>query len=365
MNSRWSSSAIREMFAHARQPGVISLAGGLPDPESFPIARFMEAQAEVMKNPAVALQYGSTEGEPLLREMLGGLDKVVLTAGGQQALNLLVWTLGEGEIWVENPCYLGFRQILQAHESQVKGFNLEPDGINVDAVETALRYSKPSLMYVNPFFQNPTGVVLSEEKIHKLISLAERHNFWLIFDNPYEDIWFFEKPPQIPHSEKVIQVKSFSKVLSPALRVGYVQAAKPVLELVGLSKQSADLQSSTLNQLIVAEMINNDQWFENHKKHLRSIYAEKSKNLCLALNQAIPGIIEDTPKGGFFAWGKFPEGVDSQIVLQSAVKNGVTFVPGTAFDVNSNSRSRVRLCWTTFPEGEASVAASRLALSLE
>src|SRR3954470_10981731 len=340
-------SAIRELLKFGNRPGMISFAGGLPAPELFPIAEVEAATQRVLREHGrKALQYGETEGLAGLRDWLAEKfstprvklkrHNVLITTGAQQGLDLLGRVLLEegDKVVVENPTYLTTLMAWRPWGVEFLTVPTDADGMRVDALP-ALLAQKPKVIYAQPNFQNPSGITLSAERRSKLVELAR--NVPLVEDNPYGELWYDQEPSKSlldlnaranPGGEletNVIYMGTFSKVLAPALRVGWTIAEEALIDKMALAKQAADLQSSTFNQYIALEMV--QRGLDVAK--LRRVYRERRDAMLEALKKHFPsGAMWTRPAGGLFLWITLPDRIDAMELLPKAVEKNVTFVPG-------------------------------------
>jgi 2-aminoadipate transaminase len=372
-DDRWSSSVIRDLLIHARRPDVISLAGGLPAQEVIPRERCMVAADRILtERGAVALQYGVSAGESELRELLVRSsepepDRIVVTAGSQQALDLVArlvgGSTGTGPLVaaIEDPGYLGAIQVLRSHRYELAGIPVDADGLVVDVLAERIAAGlRPRLCYVNPTFQNPTGATLSAERAHQLVELAEANDFWIVADDPYAELGLEgHPPPGLPRSANVIRLGSTSKVVAPGLRIGWIDADPRIADRVVLVKQTADLHTSTFNQLVVAEILGDEIWWERHLDALRARYLVRRTHLADALAQRLPGLAVTTQSGGFFLWGELANPVPD--LVSNALQRGVAVVPGSAFAVESSSPNTMRLSYSAGAPEHFDEAVRRLA----
>lgn len=350
---RYTSSVIRDLLQHARQPGVISLAGGLPSSTLLPVERVKVGLSQVLeRDGAAALQYGLTSGEPQLAELLASRaphqtnpDQIVITAGSQQALDLLARALTAADTKdniaaIEDPGYLGAIQALRSNGYTLAPIPVDENGMVVEELERQLVTGlRPRVCYVNPAFQNPTGASLSPARATRLVELAERYNFVVIADDPYAELYLDGvAPTPLPQSEMVAFLGSMSKTLSPGLRVGWLNANPALASAVSLAKQPADLQTSTVSQLLVAELLADQRWWDEHTKALRDEYRTRRQAMKVALNKRLPQATLSDQHGGFFLWVDLTpylqsssRQIDLMELLPAAVANGVAFVPGSAF----------------------------------
>lgn len=379
-HDRFQSSAIRDLLVHARKPNVVSLAGGLPSESALPVDRFAKTvQHLLMTRGAEALQYGMTAGEPELQQIIAAScdfatdpSQIVVTAGSQQALDLVIRVVASNDVTqniavVEDPGYLGALQAFRGHAYTLAPIPVDENGLQVDLLETQLRDGlRPRLCYVNPAFQNPTGASIRPDRAVKLVALAEQYNFLIIADDPYAELFFgAERPVPLPQSDLVVRLGSTSKTLSPGLRVGWLNAHEELATVAALAKQPADLQTSTLNQLVVAELLSDRDWWASHTDALRSEYRDRRDLLIAAVRRhlpevglALPGDLSGStnsaslsPDGGFFLWVSLPRSVfgpvDTTVLLPSAVDAGVAYVPGDAFTVETPRPNSIRLSYSS------------------
>lgn len=355
------SSAIRELLKITQKPEIISLAGGLPAPDVFPIKRFQEAcQTVLQNNGATALQYSATEGYEPLREMLAqnmaryGIrakaENVLITSGSQQALDLigkLLVNLGD-RILVEAPTYLGALQAFNVYGAEYLSVPIDEDGLRTDLLEPSLR-SGPKFMYILPNFQNPGGTTLSEGRRHELVLLADKYGIPIVEDDPYGQLRYEGEhlPPLLVIDREnlrrdngysignVIYMSTFSKTLAPGLRLGWMVAPADVISKLVQLKQGADLHTSTFNQIVAYEVAR-DGFLDEHVKVIRQVYRERRDVMLSALQEFFPPEVTWThPKGGLFLWVTLPDGMDSQALFDAALKENVAFVPGDPFYVKN------------------------------
>ncbi len=351
------SSAIRELLKLTQKPEIISFAGGLPAGELFPTERFAEACKKVLtENARLALQYGPTEGYQPLREMIAqnlnryGIpaspDNVLLTSGSQQALDLIAKLLiNRGDqILTEAPTYLGALQAFNVFGARYVTVPIDRDGIRTDHLEDALR-SGPKFMYLLPNFQNPGGVTMALERRKELVAQSNRYGIPIIEDDPYGQLRFEgeHQPPLVlldrdnmksdPHYQlgNIIYLSTFSKTLAPGLRLGWIVAPPDVISKLVQLKQSADLHTSTFNQIVAYEVAR-DGFIDEHVRTIRRVYRERRDVMLKAMDEFFPKNVEYTrPQGGLFLWVTLPEGMDCDRLFKAAVDQNVAFVPGYCF----------------------------------
>ena len=351
------SSAIRELLKITQKPEIISFAGGLPAPDVFPVDRFREATRKVLEtNARVALQYGATEGYEPLREMIArhtsryGIkakpENVLITAGSQQALDLIGKLLiNPGDrVLVEAPTYLGALQAFNVYGAEYLCVPNDNDGVRTDLLEGPLR-SGPKFMYILPNFQNPGGTTLSEGRRHELVLLAERYGIPIVEDDPYGQLRYEGEhlPPLVVLDREnlrrdrgyeignVIYLSTFSKTLSPGLRMAWIVAPPEVIVKLVQLKQGADLHTSTFGQMVAYEVAR-DGFLDEHIKLIRRVYGERRDVMLHALEEYFPPEVTWTrPLGGLFLWVTLPAGMNSHLLFEAALKENVAFVPGDSF----------------------------------
>lgn len=366
---RMGSSVIRELLKLTEQPDLISFAGGLPAPEVFPIRQFQEACNTVLeRNGPQALQYGTSEGYPPLREMIARHtarysaavepDNIMITSGSQQALDFIgrVFINQGDHIVVESPTYLGALQAWNAYGAQYISVPSDEHGMIVDRLEEALRIG-PKFIYVLPNFQNPTGTTLSLERRRQLVELADRYGVPIIEDDPYGQLRYEgEHLPSVvmldsqhqncnghKYSGNVIYMSTFSKLLAPGLRLAWVIAPREVIRKLVQSKQAADLHTATFNQVVAYE-VGKGGFLDEHVKTIRQVYKERRDVMLETMDELFPPQVRWTrPEGGMFLWGILPPGMDASAVFQKAVERKVAFVPGGSFHPNGGGENTLRL----------------------
>ena len=359
------SSAMRDLMAITERPEVISLAGGQPDTSTFPPELYAELQARIARGQvARALQYGPTEGMAAVRAaivtvmaaegMATDPDDILVTAGGQQVIDLVCKTLIDpGDVIVaEAPTYPGAVPTFSAYEADVVQIAMDADGMRVDELEQTLdRLDRegrtPKFVYTIPSFQNPGGVTLSLERRRRLVALAHARELLVLEDNPY-GLLRYEGAPlptlrSLDGGEFVIYLGTFSKILSAGVRLGWAVAPRPVLEKLALGKQGTDLCSSTLGQVWVAEYFRAGDW-EGYLGVLRDLYARRRDVMLAALEEHFPPEATWTrPQGGLFLWATLPDYLDTTDLLARALREDVAFVPGRAAYLDGRGGSSMRL----------------------
>jgi 2-aminoadipate transaminase len=361
---KMNPSVIREILKVTERPGIISFAGGLPSPKTFPVEAFAQACAKVLRDDGPgALQYAASEGHGPLREMVAaGLPwqvdpaDVLITTGSQQGLDLVAKILIDcgSRILVETPTYLGALQAFMPMEPDVASVASDDEGIDVEDLARkagAGGQGNARFLYVLPNFQNPTGRTMSEARRAALSERAAAIGLPLVEDNPYGDLWF-DQPPPLPLSARnpqgCVYLGSFSKVLAPGLRLGFLVAPKSLYPKLLQAKQAADLHSPSFNQRMVAEVMK-DGFLERHVPTIRALYKSQRDAMLAALRREMADLDVqwNSPDGGMFLWARLPRGVDAVELLPRAVDKGVAFVPGAAFFAGQADPRTVRLSFVT------------------
>ena len=344
-------SIIRELLKLASQPDVISFAGGLPSPKSFPVKAIEKATDWVLETQGTrALQYSSTEGEPALRKAIAAHeaelgapvdpDCIQIVSGSQQALDLMALAyIDEGsKVAVEDPTYLGALSAFKLQRPEFVTLPTDEHGLNPDLIGP--EFSGIRFAYVMPTFQNPTGITITEERRKKLAEKAREYDFWILEDNPYGDLYYEGEPlPSIKSFDTdgiVLYAGSFSKVISPGMRVGYAIGPKPVLAKMTVCKQGQDVHTNIWSQVLCYRFMT-EYDFDAHLAGLRKIYTKKRALLLDLMEKHLaPYITWDPFNGGLFAWCHLPKGVDMMEFVQKALEKKVCVVPGTAFLTDEN-----------------------------
>ncbi len=373
---RMNPSVIREILKLTAQPGIISLAGGLPSPATFPVDAFAQACAEVLATDGpAALQYAASEGHGPLREWVAAqlpwaVDpaQVLITTGSQQALDLVGKVLIDSgsRVLVETPTYLGALQAFAPMEPQIEGVACTDEGPDPD--DLVRRGPGARFLYVLPNFQNPTGRSLSEGARQALVQQADRLGLPLVEDNPYGELWF-DQPPPAPlsarHPDGCLYLGSFSKVLAPGLRLGYVVAPKAIFPKLLQAKQAADLHTPGFNQRLASAVLR-DGFMERHVPRVRALYRQQCRVMLDALGHEMGGlgVQWNAPEGGMFLWLRLPEGLDATALLPQAVARGVAYVPGAAFYADSADPRTLRLSFVTASEDQIRSGIAALAATV-
>jgi len=368
------SSAMRDLMAVTARPEVISLAGGLPDTSTFPPQTFAAQMTRIAQESAAeALQYGPTEGfretvdcivEVMGAEgMLPDPEDVIVTTGGQQAIDLLCKTLidpGDAVI-CEAPTYPGAIPVFCSYQADTIQVECDDDGMRIEELEAVLdrldgEGRRPKFVYSVPTFQNPAGVTMSLERRRRLVELARAREMLVVEDNPYGLLRFGGEPLpplyQLDGGDFVLYIGTFSKILSPGIRLGWMVAPPPVMDKVVLGKQASDLCTSTLTQYFVREYFAAGRWRE-YVENVAGIYRSRRDAMLDALGRHFPAAaIWTEPQGGLFVWATLPPYIDTSDLLAKALREDVAFVPGRAAYVDERGRCSMRLNFSAGGEDE-------------
>lgn len=375
--SRLNPSVIREILKLTEQPGVLSLAGGLPSPDSFPVEAVREATARVLADtPREALQYAASEGHGPLREWVAAhlaqqgmqvqASQVLITTGSQQGLDLAAKVLVDSgaPVAVETPTYLGALQAFAPFEPWFASVASDRDGALPEAI-ARLPHDAPGsrFFYVLPNFQNPTGRLMPEARRQALVQAARSIRLPLLEDNPYGELWY-DAPPPPPLAarwpEGTLYLGSFSKVLAPGLRLGYLVAPPALFPKLLQAKQAADLHTPGLNQRIVHEVVHQG-FLDQHVPTVRARYRLQRDAMAAALARHLPpGCEWSVPQGGMFFWVRLPAGCHALALLPQAVAAGVAYVPGEAFFAHNPDTRCIRLSFVTLGTAELDQAVALL-----
>jgi 2-aminoadipate transaminase len=376
------SSAMRDLMAVTARPEVISLAGGLPDTSTFPPQTFAAQMTRIAQESAAeALQYGPTEGfeetvDCILQVMgaegmLPDHEDVIVTTGGQQAIDLVCKTLVDpGDVVIcEAPTYPGAVPVFCSYQADVVQIECDADGMRIDELEDVLAKlaaegRRPKFVYSVPSFQNPAGVTMSMERRQRLVELARQHEILVVEDSPYGLLRFSGEPLpplyQLDGGDFVIYIGTLSKILSPGIRLGWAVAPPPVMAKIVLGKQASDLCTSTLTQYFVREYFAEGRW-RNYIASLVDIYRRRRDTMLAALRDHFPAEATWTePEGGMFIWATLPEYIDTSDLLARALRDDVAFVPGQAAYVDERGQSSMRLNFSGVDEREIEEGVRRI-----
>ena len=365
------ASAIREIFKLLAKPGIISFAGGAPDPNLFPKAELSEIAADILKEQGnIALQYGVTEGYAPLRnwvierlkkqEIISDRDETIIVSGGQQGIDLAAKSLlnpGDGVI-CEEPSFIGGLNSFRVNNAEIYGVSVNADGLDMVKLEETLKaHRNVKLVYTIATFQNPSGITMSLEKRKKLLELAETYDFMIFEDNPYGELRFAgEDIPTMKSMDengRVVYFGSFSKILSPGLRLGFVSCDPALMERMIICKQVEDVHTNVLSQMIAYEFVTRYD-IDEHIAKLRQVYGKKCKLMMECMDEHFPASVTHTcPQGGLFLFCTMPEQYDSKEVMQKVLEKGVAFVPGATTMVDDKAKySTFRMNYSTASEEE-------------
>lgn len=375
-----SSSAVREILKLTQGNQVLSLAGGLPAEDSFPIQEMREAFNRAFDLGAKSLQYGLTDGYIPLREWVAsrmkqkhmnvGLDNMLLTTGSQQAVDLLCRVyLDEGDVvLVENPTYLAAVQLFQFRGIRAIPVEGDSEGMDLEDLAKKIAQYRPKMVYVIPTFANPTGKVWSLERRQGLLAQCKANNILILEDDPYGEIQFDGEASyrsifsldEHPTNSCVVYTSTFSKIVAPGLRTGWAIGDQRVISMMVKAKQAVDLQSSTIDQIALHELLSRFD-LESHIEKIRASYKERMEWMNeLLLAQSWDGVQWEKPRGGMFLWVNLPADVDAEKLLARSVQEGVAFVPGKPFYAAEPQHNTMRLNYTLLNCEDTQLAIARL-----
>jgi 2-aminoadipate transaminase len=383
---RTKSSVIRELLKLTNQPGIISFAGGLPDSSLFPSEIVADIVGDLAKKfNRAELQYGPTEGMPQLKEELIKLhakedginiksENILITTASQQGLDLVgrAFIDASDPILVELPSYLGGLQVFQSYGANIIGVKCDDNGILIDQLEKKLEQlvqedEHYKFIYIVPDFQNPSGITTSQERRKKIVELSEKYDVLIIEDSPYRQVRFEGQAPELiyklDHTSNVISLFTFSKTFAPGLRIGYMIAHEEIIKKMVKLKQSLDLCTSTLNQLIVAEFIRQNH-YTKHIDKMIEVYRKKRDVMLSALKQYMPeeeGLNWTTPEGGLFLWVRMPAQIDTSQMFYKAVEQKVAYVIGSAFHCDGSGTNTMRFNFSYPSEEQIETGIKQLA----
>jgi DNA-binding transcriptional MocR family regulator len=384
------TSAIRELFKLLGKPGIISFAGGFPDPALFDAEGFAQAsQAVLANNPGPVLQYGATEGYQPLREGISAFmankgatvspDGLIVTTGSQQALDLIGKTMiSPGDkVIVEAPTFLATIQCFRLYGAHIIGAPIDADGVDVDKLEALIEEHKPKLVYLIPTFGNPSGATLGLSRRKRILEIAVRTQTLVVEDDPYGELYFDAPPPPsmlalsdgVPGSRDwLAHCGSFSKILSPGLRVGWMIAPPELLAKATMCKQFSDAHTSNLTQAICAHYLTQNR-LANTLAVVRSTYAERARVMAESLRREMGDAIEfNQPQGGMFFWARLTgvtgKGANAADFAKRAIDQGVAFVPGAPFYAHDPDLATLRLSFATADVSKIEEGIARLGRAL-
>ena len=358
-------SAIREILKHLQQPGMISFAGGLPAPETFPVNDLKEIAVEILENNGPeSLQYGTTEGDPLLRKMLVerhnrqglkiGMENLIITSASQQALDLIAKVfLDRGDYVICGlPSYLGGLNAFSLYGAKLQGITLDEDGMKPDELEETIITLKElgrkiKLIYVIPDFQNPSGITIPDSRRLKIIEIADKYDLLIVEDSPYREVRFEGKPQklmkELDTTGRVITLFTFSKIFAPGFRVGWVVGHPEILDKLVMAKQTADLCTSPFVQKIIARYMEKGLLEKNLKKTI-DLYRERRNQMITCFRKYMPeGVRWTEPQGGLFLFVTLPHQLDADEIFKKAIVKNVAFVAGSSFYCNNSGHNTMRI----------------------
>ncbi len=380
-------SAIRELLKLTQKPEIISFAGGLPAPDTFPIEQLKEITTEILDTDgAAALQYGATEGVTELRQILVDrykkqglnieLKNLTITTSSQQGLDLLakVFINRGDKVIVGLPSYLGGLGAFNSYGSDLIGITLDDKGMRSDLLEKKLEElrlqgTKPKFIYVIPDFQNPAGITMPKSRRLEIIALAKKYDVLLVEDSPYREVRFDGEPQptlfELDNSGQVILLGTFSKIFVPGFRIGWVIADERIVDKFVTAKQSTDLCTPTLNQKIAYKYIQKGYFDQNLKKTIAS-YREKRDNMLKAFREYMPeGVTWIEPEGGLFLFLKLPEHMDAEKLFNKALENNVAFVLGSVFHCDGSGKNTMRINFSYMSKDKTTEGVKRLAKAIK
>ena len=365
-----------DLFDLISRSDCISLAGGLPATEFFPIDLYQDISAQVLReHGSQILQWCPVDGYPPLRSLLAeavgsSTDNVLVTAGSTQGIHLIAQgMIDPGDlVVVEAPTYPGALKAFSQAGARLIGVPTSHVGIDLDILEDLLKTARPKFIYVVPTHQNPSGGTLPIDKRHRLLSLAAAHRIPIVEDDAYRPIWFDVEPPptlyELDHHELVIYVSTFSKILFPGLRVGWIAVPRPVAKRLGALRNLFDLFVNGPAQASLYTF-HRKGLLDRHLRSVRPKYAERCRQMAADLQRFCPDLEYVMPHGGFFIWAKLPEGIDSRELLRHAVSCGVSFLHGGLFQTGQGSDRLIRLTFAAQSEESIHVAVRRLRLAID
>ena len=365
------SSEIRDLMSLATSPNIISFSGGMPGNELFPLDMIDNVyQSLTEKEKQIAMQYGPTNGLPMLLQSLSGYlekkglpvkkNRLMITTGSLQAINILANAFVDpgDNILVETPSFIGALSAFRSYEANLISVPLKGDGIDIEQLKSKLEttHPKPKFLYFAPNFHNPAGIIYSEEVKHQMIELLTDKDIPLIEDDVYSDLYFYEEDvPKMkniktidPEGIDVCFTGSFSKILGPGLRLGWMLVPEHIYQKCELIKQSIDACSPSFSQVIADKFIRSGYIYE-YTDNVRLEYKKRGLAMTEALEKHLPNYVSfEKPRGGFYIWLHLPKGTDSTLILKKAIEKGVVFVTGKTFDPDGvkNDYMRVSFCNT-------------------
>lgn len=370
-----TGSAIRQILSLMADPEIISFAGGNPSPESFPVEYLAGLASDILKNHGkTVLQYGGTIGMPSLIEAVverlkrtgiqAKKEEVIITSGSSQGIDLAAKVfLNPGDrVLVESPTFLGALQTFLVYQADLKSVEADEKGLVPEDLENKIKIYKPKFLYTIPTFQNPTGITMALDRRKQVLEICEKHSVVILEDDPYRDLRYTGKPlPPIKSFDKtgnVIYLLSFSKIISPGIRVGAAVADEKIIQKFNICKQGADVHTANLTQAISEAYCKSGE-LEEHIARINAMYKKQMDTMLSLLDRLFPdGVKHTVPEGGLFIWVELPEGIDTLDVFKKAVERKVAFVPGTHFYCEGGHKNTLRLNFSmaTIPQIEEGMA---------
>lgn len=380
-------SVIRELLKLTQRPEVISFAGGLPAPESFPVEQLKEISCEVLENDGpAALQYGATEGVTELRQLMVdrynalGMDielkNLVITTSSQQGLDLLakIFINRGDKVICGLPSYLGGLGAFTSYGAEMIGIKFDENGMRADLLDKKLaelksEKIKPKFIYIIPDFQNPAGITMPESRRLEIIDIAKKYDILIVEDSPYREVRFEGKAQrtifELDGTGQVILLGTFSKIFVPGFRIGWVVAHEKIVDKFVVAKQSTDLCTPTLNQKIVHKYIEKG-YFDQNLKEIIKQYHKKRDNMLQAFRDYMPeGVSWTEPEGGLFLFLTLPEGMDAESLFRKAIENNVAFVLGSVFHCDGSGKNTMRINFSFMPMDKTTEGVKRLAKAIK
>ena len=380
--SRMKASDIRELLKLTARPEIISLAGGLPAPELFPIDEYRRAFEWVLEtNGTAALQYGPSEGYKPLRELLAArmtgmgvpadADEILITNGSQQGLDLIgkIFLNPGDAVCLENPSYMGAIQAFDSYQANYVIVPMDDDGMKAEDLDAILTKTPAKFIYALPNFQNPSGRWMSTERRKVLVETAKKHGTPIIEDDPYGELRFEgEARPSLRSlwPEGVIYLGTFSKILAPGFRLGWMVIPQSAYDEIIFGKQPTDLHTSMATQMATYEVCKQPGFLDEHVEKIRAVYRERRDVMLRAMDEHFPeGCTWTRAQGGLFVWAELPPSIDTRELLAEALEENVAFVPGQSFHADRSGHNTMRLNFSNVTSERIEEGIARLGRALK